>query len=283
MSRRRKKKNNQKPDSLKKAYNNSSFLNSADARTIRILSEYLEPLSRFRRHKIRDFIVFFGSARSKPLDKVEKSLSRAKELADQNPIDSSIQERLREVEIERRFAEYYESCRELSKRITKWSIDLPGASNRFVVCSGGGPGMMEAANRGASEAGGLSVGLNISLPFEQKPNPYITETLSVEFHYFFMRKLWFVYFAKALVVFPGGFGTFDELMEVLTLLQTRKVRKKMPILLFGSEFWSDVIRFDALLKWGTISPEDLELFRVVDTVDEAYEYLTAELETLYPR
>ncbi|MCA9413862.1 MAG: TIGR00730 family Rossman fold protein [Candidatus Omnitrophica bacterium] len=278
---RKRKRKQAKRDPLTKAYNNPTFLNSADARTIRILAEYLEPLSRFRRHKIRDFVVFFGSARSKPREVVEKRFEHAKELAEKNPNDPTIQKSLRELEVQMRFSDYYEKCRELSNRITQWSIELPGASNRFVVCSGGGPGMMEAANRGAHEAGGLSVGLNISLPFEQEPNPYITESLSIEFHYFFMRKLWFVYYAKALVVFPGGFGTFDELMEVLTLVQTKKVRKEMPIVLFGSEFWNEIFNFDALLKWGTISPEDLDLFKIVDTVDEAYDHLTGELKRLH--
>jgi uncharacterized protein (TIGR00730 family) len=266
---------------LRKAYNNTDFLNSADARTIRILSEYLEPLSRFRRHKIRDFVVFFGSARSHPREVVEPRYQETKRMAEVHPSDPTIQKALGELEIQMRFSKYYEDCRELSRRITQWSIGLPGANNRFVLCSGGGPGMMEAANRGAHEAGGLSVGLNISLPFEQQPNPYITDGLSVEFHYFFMRKLWFVYYAKALVAFPGGFGTMDELMEVLTLVQTRKVRKEMPIVLFGGEFWREVFNFDALLKWGTISPRDLDLFRIVDSVDEAYEYLTSELTRLH--
>ncbi len=281
MSRRKKKKTPTKRDPLAKAYNNQAFMNSADARTIRILAEYLEPLSRLRRHKVRDFVVFFGSARSQPLDVVQKRFEQAKGLAEAKPHDVALQKSFEDLQIQLRFAKYYEDCRELSHRITQWSIELPGASNRFVVCSGGGPGMMEAANRGAHEAGGLSVGLNISLPFEQEPNPYITESLSIEFHYFFMRKLWFVYYAKALVVFPGGFGTFDELMEVLTLIQTKKVRKQMPIVLFGSEFWNEVFNFDALLKWGTISPDDLKLFKMIDTVDDAFTYLTAELERLH--
>lgn len=280
MSRRRRKNSNHR-ERHPKAYNNTAFLNSADARVIRILAEYLEPLSRFRRHKIRDFMVFFGSARSKPLDEVLPRYNEAKERLEKDPDNPEFREAHRQLELALRFSRYYESCRELSRRMTEWSMALPGATNRFVVCSGGGPGMMEAANRGAKEAGGISAGLNISLPFEQQPNPYITESLSVEFHYFFMRKLWFVYYAKALVVFPGGFGTMDEMMETLTLVQTRKVRKQMPIVLFGSEFWKEIINFDALVRWGTISPQDLDLFRIFDSVDEAFDYLTSELTRLH--
>ena len=173
---------------------------------------------------------------------------------------------------------YYEAARELSFRLTEWSKNLEEGKQRFVICSGGGPGIMEASNRGASEAKGLNIGLNISLPFEQNDNPYITRRLSLEFHYFFMRKFWFSYLAKAVVVMPGGFGTLDEFMEVLTLVQTGKIKKHMPIVLFGKSFWEKVIDFDALVEFGTISASDLDLFLTTDSVDEAYEYLTAELE-----
>ncbi len=233
------------------AYKNEEFVDSADGRAIRILSEYLEPLSHFRREHIRDTVVFFGSARIHPPD---------------SPI-----------------ARYYEEARTLARLLTEWSESLKNASRRFVVCSGGGPGIMEAANRGATEAGGKSIGLNIGLPFEQFPNPYISEELCFEFHYFFMRKFWFAYLAKALVVFPGGFGTLDELTELLTLCQTGKLDKKMVILLYGSDYWKEVINFDALLKYETISKEDLDLFQYADEPQTALEILKEGLTRLYLR
>jgi len=175
-------------------------------------------------------------------------------------------------------SKYYEATRELARRLTLWSKELEGGERRFVVCSGGGPGIMEAANRGASEAKGENIGLNISLPFEQNDNPYITRRLSFEFHYFFMRKFWFTYLAKAMVVMPGGFGTLDELFETLTLVQTGRVKKKMAIVLFGQDYWSKVLNLEALVEFGTISPTDLDLFILTDSVDEAFEYVTRELE-----
>src|ERR1700679_814383 len=220
------------------AYLNEEFLNSPDARALRILAEYLEPLSHFRRQKVRDTVVFFGSARIK----------------EDGPL-----------------SQYYQAARELAKLMTEWSMQFDQGNYRFVVCSGGGPGIMEAANRGAADAGGKSIGLNIGLPFEQFPNPYITPELSFEFHYFFMRKLWFAYLAKALIVFPGGFGTLDEMMEMLTLSQTKKLAKKIAIVLYGSSYWREVINFDALVRHGTISAKDLELFRFVDDVETAFE------------
>ena len=222
------------------AYKNEEFLDSPAARSIRILSEYLEPLDHFRREKIRDTIVFFGSAR----------------ITEDGPM-----------------GEYYRDARELARRLTEWSDGFANVSRRFVVCSGGGPGIMEAANRGATEAGGKTVGLNIGLPFEQFPNPYITPELSFEFHYFFMRKFWFAYLAKAIVIFPGGFGSIDELMEILTLVQTRKLNKKIIIVLYGSKFWNEVINFDALVRFGAISPEDLGLFEFADDTDTALQIL----------
>jgi uncharacterized protein (TIGR00730 family) len=246
-----------------KAYRNIEFLNSPDARLIRVLAEYLEPERRFRESRIRDFIVFFGSARSRPSSEVKN--------------DPGTDERA----YERKLGKYYDQAREFSRKLTEWSRDLPGNNNRFVICSGGGPGMMEASNRGAMEADGLSVGLNISLPFEQDPNPYIPKNLSLEFHYFFMRKFWFVYRARAVVIFPGGFGTLDEMMELLTLVQTRKLKKQIPIVLFGTEYWDDVLNFDALLRWGTISEEDLDLFKRMDDVDEGVGFLKEELTRLY--
>ena len=222
------------------AYKNDAFLDSPAARSLRILSEYLEPFDHFRREQIRDTIVFFGSAR----------------IADDGPMGI-----------------YYRDARELARLLTEWSDSLPHTTCRFVVCSGGGPGIMEAANRGASDANGKTIGLNIGLPFEQFPNPYITPELSFEFHYFFMRKFWFAYLAKAIVVFPGGYGSIDELMEILTLVQTRKLRKKIIIVLYGSNFWKEVINFDALVKYGTISPEDLALFEFADDTDTALRIL----------
>jgi uncharacterized protein (TIGR00730 family) len=233
------------PDGSRKvAYLNDEFLNSPDARALRILAEYLEPLAHFRREKVRDTVVFFGSARIK----------------EDGPL-----------------SQYYKAARELAKLLTTWSGQFDHANYRFVICSGGGPGIMEAANRGASDAGGKTVGLNIGLPFEQYPNPYITPELSFEFHYFFMRKFWFAYLAKALVVFPGGFGTMDEMFEILTLTQTQKLRKKMTVILYGSQYWKEVINFDALVKYGTISAGDLELFQYADDPAAAFELLKQEL------
>src|SRR5438309_2114448 len=222
------------------AYKNNEFLDSPAARSLRILSEYLEPLDHFRRERIRDTIVFFGSAR----------------IAEDGPL-----------------GKYYRDARELARRLTEWSDGFVNIARRFVVCSGGGPGIMEAANRGASDANGKTIGLNIGLPFEQLPNPYITPELSFEFHYFFMRKFWFAYLAKALVVFPGGFGTLDELMEILTLAQTQKLESKILIVLYGSEFWNEILNFDALVKHDVISAVDLNLFRFAYYPDAALRIL----------
>src|SRR5689334_4049757 len=229
------------------AYLNEQFLNSPDARAIRILSEFLEPFAHFRREKVRDTVVFFGSARI---------------CEGVGPL-----------------ARYYDEARTLARMLTEWADQFTNHTHRFVVCSGGGPGIMEAANRGAYDAKGKTVGLNIGLPFEQLPNPYITPELSFEFHYFFMRKFWFAYLAKALVVFPGGFGTLDELMELLTLTQTQKLAKKITILLYGSEYWKEIVNFDALVKYGMISPEDLNLFTYADTPESAFEVLKTGLKT----
>ena len=222
------------------AYQNEKFLNTSDARPLRILAEYLEPMSHFRREKIRDTVVFFGSAR----------------LREDGPL-----------------GHYYRDARELARMLTEWSDNLSNTSSRFVVCSGGGPGIMEAANRGAADAHGKNIGLNIGLPFEQLPNPYITPELSFEFHYFFMRKFWFAYMAKALVVFPGGFGTLDEMMEILTLTQTQKLAKKVTTILYGSAYWKEIINFDALLKHGMIGPDDMNLFQYADDPATAFEIL----------
>ncbi len=252
-----------------KAYKNETFLSSPDARPLRILAEYLEPQSRFDELRVRDTIVFFGSARIPSREVAAAELEAAK----------AGKGDLQRAEMRLKMSRYYEETRELAARLTNWSKSLEGTDRRFVVCSGGGPGIMEAANRGASEAKGENIGLNISLPFEQVDNPYITRRLAFEFHYFFMRKYWFSYLAKAMVVMPGGFGTFDEFMEVVTLVQTLKIKKRMPIVLFGMEYWNEVIRFEPMVKYGTISPEDLNLFYRTDSVDDAFNFLVKELET----
>jgi hypothetical protein len=220
------------------------FLESSTARPLRILAEYLAPLEAFRRERVHDTVVFFGSARIGP----DGPLGR-----------------------------YYEDARTLARLVTAWSKGLPSGSARYLVCSGGGPGIMEAANRGASEAGGRTIGLNIGLPHEQRPNPWITRELSFEFRYFFMRKLWFAYLARALVVFPGGFGTLDELTEILTLQQTGKIARRTPILLYGSAFWNEVLSFDALVRHGMIAPEDRDLFTFADDPESALRLLQSWL------
>lgn len=237
-----------------KSYLNKTFLEGPAARPVRILSEYLDPLERFEQADISDTIVVFGSSRVDP---------------DRGTDGSSPECRL--------MARYYEDARTLTRRLTEWSKGLNDPKRRFVVCTGGGKGIMEAANRGASEAQGLSLGLNISLPHEQSTNPYITRGLALQFHYFFMRKFWFLYPAKALVIFPGGFGTMDELFEMLTLTQSGKLRRRLPIVLYGSRYWDEVVDFDAMIRYGTISPDDLGLMFRTDSVDEAYDYVTREL------
>ncbi len=265
----------------KKAYRNMDFINSRDARVIRVLAELLEPMQRFREQKINDTIVFFGSARTKPptqakeyLKKVQEDIARS---TDKN--DERLQNELKIAQNQVFLSHYYNDAVELSNRLTHWSKSL-NANSRFIICSGGGLGMMEAANKGAKEANGKSIGLNISIPMEQYPNQYITPELNFEFHYFFMRKFWFVYLAKGLVIFPGGFGTLDELFEVLTLLQTRKLDKCLPIVIYGSKYWKKIINLDAMVQYGTISKTDLKLFTFCDTVEEAFTYLTEELTRL---
>jgi uncharacterized protein (TIGR00730 family) len=247
-----------------KAYHNQRFLESRDARVLRILAEYLEPLFRFQRHNVQDTIVFMGSARILSMAAASAALAEAEKKGE------GVESARTAVEL----SSYYEAARELAHRLTDWSKNLGHEERRFVVCTGGGPGIMEAANRGASEAKGLNVGLTISIPNEEFYNPYVSRELHVHFHYFFMRKFWFVYLAKAVMLFPGGFGTLDELFEILTLVQTRKMRKPMPIVLFGTKFWDDVLNLDALVRYGTISPEDVRLFHRTNSVDEAYELIT---------
>jgi uncharacterized protein (TIGR00730 family) len=263
------------------AFENKTFLHGPDARALRILSEYLEPASRLRREGIRDTIVFFGSARINPKKEALEALERVRAELELHPEPSAdLAHRLEQAERWCRLSDYYDDAVELSRLITEWSKSLTG-ERHFVVCTGGGGGIMEAVNQGAALAGGKSIGLNIRLPFEQAANPYITRRLVFNFHYFFMRKFWFVYLAKAFIVLPGGFGTFDELFEVLTLIQTEKPRKTMPIVLYGSDYWNDVLNLDALARWGTIGRRDLELFRIIDTPREAFEYVRGRLEELY--
>lgn len=234
------------PSDPRISYQDRDFLSGDDARPLRILSEYLAPLATFREKKVHDTVVFFGSARQKE--------------------DGA-------------FSRYYRDARELARLVTAWSKSLSAVDDRFIVCTGGGPGLMEAANRGAADAGGRTIGLNIGLPHEQSPNPYITPELNFEFHYFFMRKLWFAHLARAIVIFPGGFGTLDELFEILTLSQTGKLNRRIYVVLYGSDFWKEIINFEALERYGMISPGDMKLFRFADTPEDAFNHLQGVLPT----
>ncbi len=289
------------PDPLPRstlAYENSEFLDSADGRIVRILSEYSEPLARFRRERIRDTVVFFGSARFHSHGHTAQSIellanqgsarpAPASEQPGQSPAPRNAPENAPSAEAAADMARYYEDARRLALLHTQWSRSLsealPGGYHRFVVCSGGGPGIMEAANRGAFEAGGKSIGLNIRLPFEQLPNRYITPELSFDFHYFFMRKYWFAYLAKALVVFPGGFGTMDELFEILTLAQTGKLAKNITVILYDRGYWERVLNVDALVEAGAVSPRDRGLFTFAETPEEAFAQLQASLTRYHLR
>jgi uncharacterized protein (TIGR00730 family) len=263
----------------KKAYENSDFLNSSDGRSIRILTEYLQPKSKFKKHKVMDTIVFFGSARLKPKQEAQKIYN---DLKLKNPKSTpDFAKKLREAQLSLNMSRYYEDAVELSKRLTEWSMNLETKANRFIVCSGGGPGIMEAANKGAKKAGGYSIGLNISIPFEQYGNKYVTRDLSFEFHYFFMRKFWFAYLSKALIIFPGGFGTMDELFEILTLIQTDKIRKKLAVIIYDSKYWRSVINFEKLVEYGVISKEDLNLFTMCDSIDQAYDIIIKHMKKNY--
>ena len=260
------------------------FLESAEARPIRILAEYLEPLRRFRQQKIQDTVVFFGSARVDSRERAERSLRSLQARGMRMP-EGRFQEELTRSHRAIEWARFYEDARELARLLTIWSMTLRTENHRFVVTSGGGPGIMEAANRGAYEAGGKTVGLNIRLPFEQGANPYITDGLHFEFHYFFMRKFWFAYLAKSLVIFPGGFGTLDELFEILTLAQVEKLSKKISVVLYGKEYWDQVLNLKPLVEWGAIAEEDMSLFAYAETPAEAFELLRTHLLThhLEPR
>src|SRR5580704_5175685 len=254
------------------AYKNEPFLNSPDGRILRILAEYQEPLSRFRREQIQDTVVFFGSARFQGGGAARKNLEAA-ERNDAKVSAAQQEKNLKQARAAVDMARYYEDARRLAHLLTEWSIQIPARRRRFVVTTGGGPGIMEAANLGAHEAGGKTIGLNINLPFEQNPNSYITPALNFEFHYFFMRKFWFAYLAKALVIFPGGFGTIDELFEILTLAQTDKLAKKILVVIYGSEYWHRIMNFQAFVDAGTVSPNDLNLFKFVDTPEDAFTFL----------
>ena len=249
---------NTKKLQTEKAYKNLDFLNSKDARIVRILSEYLYPKAQFEEEKVTNTIVIFGSARAPSPEELSSKEERSKNL---------------------KLAEYYEATRILSKRLTEWSKNLNQEDQKYVICSGGGPGIMVAANRGASEAEGKNIALRISLPFENIPNPYVSPELDFEFHYFFTRKFWFSYLSKALVIMPGGFGTLDEFFEILTLLQTGKIKKSLPIVLFGKEYWNQLINFETLVEYGTINRKDLDLFFLTSSVDDAFEYITSSLNS----
>jgi uncharacterized protein (TIGR00730 family) len=257
------------------AYRSERFLESGDARTIRILAEYLQPQSRLRRAGVQNTVVFFGSARILPRDEALTRLRALENRSDGRPPANTAE--LKAARMAVKMSRYYEEARELARLITEWSQSLKNGSHFLVVCSGGGPGIMEAANRGAFEAGGISIGFNIKLPTEQKPNPYITPELSLLFRYFFMRKLWFAQPCKALIVFPGGFGTLDEMWEFLTLTQTHKLGHRATILLYGSKFWRSIINFRGMLEAGTVSEEDLKLVRFADTPQEAFGILKNNL------
>ncbi len=282
-------------DAAPLAYENPSFLNGPDGRLIRIVAEYMEPLARFRREHIQDTVVFFGSARFRGKEEAAHELELLDNTGSRTPAPSEEQPASppeiaagKASELQRKravaavaMARYYEDARRLAQMLTRWASKIPSRRHRFVVTSGGGPGIMEAANRGAHEVGGKTIGMNIRLPFEQAPNPYITPSLNFEFHYFFMRKLWFAYLAKALVVFPGGFGTLDEMFEILTLAQTRKLAKKITVVVYGSDYWKKVFNLDCLVDTGAISPKDIELFQYADSPEEAFELLRTGLTENY--
>ncbi len=261
-----------------KSYENPHFLKSERARMIRVLCELIEPVDRFKAESIDKTIVLFGSARTVPLEQAKKYLEAVEtEIANTDKPSKALLNKKQQALISVKSAPYYDSAQKLSKKLTEWSLSQPKA-DRYTICSGGGPGIMEAANRGAQDAEGKSIGLGISLPFEQGVNDYIPKELQFEFHYFFIRKYWFVLLAKALVAFPGGFGTLDELFETLTLLQTKKVNGRQPIILFGSEFWNKLINFECLIEWGMISPNDMELIQITDSVDDTFKSIVGRLE-----
>ena len=259
-----------KIDDKDRFYYSKDFLASPAGRSVRILSEYYGPSQKLQRNNISDTIVFFGSARTISHEEAKKNIKNLSKNASKKDV--------RRCDIDLKMSRYYEETREMAKKFTKWSNGLKGSNHRYIVCSGGGPGIMEASNRGASEAGGINIGLTISLPFEVSGNKWISEDLNLKFHYFFMRKFWFLYLSKALIVLPGGYGTLDELMELLTLIQTGKIKKRLPIVLHGKDFWEKVVNWDYLVEIGTISPEDLDLFYVSDNVTDTFDHVTKFIE-----
>ena len=268
-------------DEVTKAYKDQAFINSPDARTIRMLCEYYEPRRRFFANKVFNTVVFFGSARLVDSVRAKKRLTEARAAVEGGATELAAQEDLQRAESAMDMSRYYDDAQELARRFTEWSIRRPKGKRRVIVCTGGGPGIMEAANRGAADVpGGKSIGLGISLPKEERLNPYVSDGLGFEFHYFFMRKYWFAYLAKALIVFPGGFGTLDELAELTTLRQTKKMTKHVPVVLYGTRYWNKVIDMRAMVEAGTISLGDLDLMYRCDTVDAAFDYLTGELERI---
>ena len=265
----------------KPPHEDQEFLESTPARPLRIMAEYLQPLMQLKKENIGDTIVMFGSAR---IESRETALGRYTRLKKRKTAKLGAKAgaahrlALSNAKSALEMSRYYEEARELSHKITSWASSLGPKPRRFVICSGGGPGIMEAANRGAYEAGGKSIGLSIELPHEQFSNPYISPELSLNFHYFFMRKLWFAQIAKALIVFPGGFGTMDELWEMMTLLQTGKLSKKNMILIYGRRYWEQVLNFKAMVRWGMINPEEYKLIQFADTVEEAFEKIRTDME-----
>jgi len=271
-----------KPQHAPKApHENPEFMSSTPARPIRILAEYIYPLAQLKKEGIGDTIVMFGSAR---IHSREESLAHYHHLKHQRTgrfSSAHLKQHhaaVRDAKSALEMSRYYEECRQLAHKITTWSLSLGPRPRRFVICSGGGPGIMEAANRGAYEAGGKSIGLSIELPHEQFANPYISPELSFNFHYFFMRKLWFAQIAKALIVFPGGFGTMDELWEMMTLSQTGKMPKNTLILIYGRKYWQDILNLKSMVRWGTINQSEYHLLQFADTVDEAFEVIRSGLE-----
>ncbi|MEK7819189.1 MAG: TIGR00730 family Rossman fold protein [Bacteroidota bacterium] len=264
-----------------KAYKNLPFLHSKGARGIRILSEFYEPLSRFEHFKIKGTIVVFGSARIKSPQDARRDFMKLQNQSTKIKSTLKFKKEFEKAKVAIKLSKYYKEAVELSRLLTLWSNKLK-EPNHFTICTGGGPGIMEAANKGAYLGKGKNIGLNISLPFEQFPNPYITPELNFEFHYFFMRKFWFMYLGKALIAFPGGFGTFDELMELLTLMQTSKIKKKITVILYGKEYWDDVVNMKKLVEYGMISEEDLNLFQYASTPKDAFNILKKELLINYP-
>ena len=267
-----------KDKTVQKAYEDIEFLNSADARILRIIAEFLQPQKEFRKHKIIDTIVFFGSARLKSRKEAQSELNKFKTI---NPGTPKLAEELRKAQHMVHMSKYYEDAVDLSKRLTEWSMSLGTFANRFIICTGGGPGIMEAANKGARLAGGYSIGLNISIPFEQFINKYVSPELRFEFHYFFMRKFWFAYLAKCLVVFPGGFGTMDEFFEILTLVQTGKIKKKMLLLVYDEKYWKSIVNFDGLIENGTVNKSDMNYFSFCNSVDEAFDCIVNHFDKHY--